>query len=180
MSASPDPNPEAAPNPPPQPRGWRRYLGSLVLFVVLVVGITTVMGKLRAPRLPEVAPAFALANLDGETVRLEELRGQTVVLNFWATWCPPCRLEIPSFSKFARKHGDVPVLGIAVDGSREQLIQAKEDMGIDYPVLIADPETLAAYGVRSLPTTVIVGADGKVRSAHAGILTGPQLWWMTR
>lgn len=155
-----------------------------MLEAILVLGAAAallfVVGRLRAPSLPEVAPGFALASLDGSTIDLADLRGRTVVLNFWATWCPPCRAEIPSFSRFARRHPEIAVLGIAVDGEPDELRQARERMGIDYPVLRADEATLAAYRVETLPTTVVVDPDGRVRSAHSGMLFGPQLWWLTR
>ena len=161
-------------------RRLARLVGQLVVFGVLVVLLQTLLGWWRAPDLPEQAPAFTLSDLDGRTVRLEDFAGRTVVLNFWATWCGPCRLEIPSFSRFAKTHGDIVVLGVAVDGEVETLRRARHDLGITYPVLRADRATLAAYDVTSLPTTVVVRGDGSIRSAHAGMLFGPQLWWLTR
>lgn len=140
----------------------------------------TALGHLRAPDLPSEAPPFSLPDLDGSLVGLEDFAGQTVVLNFWATWCGPCRLEIPSFSKFATQNPNIPVLGIAIDGEVEQLRAARDNLGISYPILRADVKTLEAYGVSGVPTTVVVRGDGKVRGAHVGPLFRPQLWWMTR
>ncbi len=152
---------------------WRRagrtlleWGGTLALIAVAWVGI----GMLRAPDLPGQAPGFTLPDFSG----------QTVVLNFWATWCGPCRMEIPAFSDFATTHPEIPVLGIAVDGSAAELRRASESLGITYPVLIADGPTKASYGVETLPTTVIVGPDGAVRHAHAGLMLQPQLLWATR
>ena len=155
-------------------RLWRpiRDWGGTLLIGVLLMQL---VGRLRAPDLPEQAPDFALTSLDGEVVRLSELRGQTVVLNFWATWCGPCRAEIPSFTRFAGEHPEVPVYGIATEGGAAELTAAKKRLGIGYPVLMADRATLDAYQINTLPTTVVVGPDGQVKSAHAGILTGPQL-----
>lgn len=133
------------------------------------------VGQWRAPDLPDAAPDFTLQTVDGETVQLSSLRGQTVVLNFWATWCGPCRVEIPQFSGFADAHPDIPVLGIATDGTVGELKAAREKLDIRYPVLRADAATVQAYGVDTLPTTVIVGPDGRIEAAHAGILTRPQL-----
>ena len=171
-----DPPTEALEDPPPGP--WRRLLtvardwgGTLLFGAILFHGV----GQLRAPELPEVAPDFELATLDGETVRLSDLRGRTVVINFWATWCGPCRVEIPQFSSFAEAHPEVPVLGIATDGTPGELKAASKKLGITYPVLRADAATVRAYGVDTLPTTVIVGPEGTVAAAHAGILTRPQL-----
>lgn len=156
-------------------RWGRDLLAAAAVFLLA----STVLGWLRAPDLPDEAPAFVLPDLQGQAVSLEEFRGQTVVLNFWATWCGPCRVEIPAFSRFARNNPDIPVLGIAVDGSVGQLRRAKADFGIDYPVLVGDQDTTAAYGAYTLPTTVVVGPDGHVESVHVGLMTPPQLWWAT-
>ena len=169
-------------NLPARSRSRRLFsaLGSLVLGLFFIAALQTVLGRVRAPDLPAMAPAFALSDLEGGTVALADLEGRTVVLNFWATWCGPCRVEIPSFVRFARDHPEIAVLGVAVDGGAEELRRARDDLGIDYPILLANVATLEAYGVRSLPTTVVVRGDGSVRSAHAGMLFRPQLWWMTR
>lgn len=172
---------EAAP-PPPRPRRQvlLRWLRELVVTAALALVVLQGVGWIRAPDLPAVAPEFTLPDLQGDPITLTSLRGQTVVLNFWATWCGPCRLEIPGFSAFAIANPDIPVLGIATDGSRAQLKAAQAKLEIGYPVLRADDETSAAYGIQTLPTTVIVGPDGSVQAVHTGILTRPQLWWMTR
>ena len=166
------------------PRPWWRRAGrtavewgtTLGLIALAWVGI----GMMRAPELPDQAPGFTLPDLQGETVALADFSGQTVVLNFWATWCGPCRMEIPAFSEFADTHPEIPVLGIAVDGTAPELRRASKELGITYPVLIADSATKAEYGVETLPTTVVVGADGAVRYAHAGLMLQPQLLWATR
>jgi len=149
---------------------------TLALIALAWVGI----GILRAPDLPDQAPGFTLPDLDGQQVSLADFSGQTVVLNFWATWCGPCRFEIPAFSEFADENPDIPVLGIAVDGTTPELRRASKELGITYPVLIADASTKASYGVETLPTTVVVGEDGAVRYAHAGLMLQPQLIWATR
>ncbi|MCP4499707.1 MAG: TlpA family protein disulfide reductase [Deltaproteobacteria bacterium] len=131
--------------------------------------MTTVMGKLRAPDLPEVAPDFSLKTLDGKVVRLSDFRGKKVVLNFWATWCAPCRVEIPLINSFVDANDDVIVLGIATDGRNKALAEHVEKLGITYPVLRGT----------NTATTVFVDEDGHIDGAHVGIITQFQLWWGT-
>lgn len=173
------------PDGPPVSLGRRLFRGAaeIVGLLLLAAVLMLVVGRLRAPDLPEVAPDFALQTLDGETVRLSDLRGQTVVVNFWATWCAPCRVEIPSFSAYARNHPEVAVLGVATDGTPSELRGASRKLGIDYPVLVGDSATQRAYGVEILPTTVVVDAEGRVSSVHSGIMLQPQLAlavWLAR
>ena len=163
-----------------------RFLGMMkdwgIALALTAIGflLLTTYSKMQAPDLPDMAPAWELENLQGEVVSLEDFRGKTVVLNFWATWCGPCRTEIPTFSSFAKENPDIPVLGIAVDGSRKSLKRAAKNLGIEYPVLIADSKVKNAYKVSSLPTTVVVDPRGYVRDVHVGMMLGPQLNWATR
>ena len=122
------------------------------------------------PKLPEFAPDFALVDLDGKTHRLESYRGKRVVLNFWASWCGPCISEIPAFSRFAKEHPEVPVLGLSTDKRQADAEGAVDRLGIDYPVLMAGP-LANTYDIRSLPTTVIVDTDGRVDSVHVNSMS---------
>ena len=151
----------------------------LAFLVVAAVPITLGIGALRAPSLPDRAPHFQLADLDGNRVSLADFEGRTVVLNFWATWCGPCRMEAPAFDAFASAHPDVPVIGIALDGPPAKIRRTADELGMNYLILDGDPATFEAYGVSVYPTTVVVNPDGSVRWAHAGILARPQLAWIT-
>ena len=164
---------------PPEPPGRARWgiARDMALGVLLLAVALGVIGRLRSPGLPGEAPDFSLPALDGAEVRLSGLRGRTVVLNFWATWCGPCRVEIPTFSSFAAAHPDIAVLGVAVDGRPEALQQAAASLGITYPVLIADRPTLSAYRVSTLPMTVIVDPEGRVSATHTGLMLRPHLAW---
>ena len=152
----------------------------VVGFLTLAAVVMWVAALVRSPDLPDTAPEFTLANLEGEAVSLSDFRGQTVVLNFWATWCMPCRIEAPALSRFARSHPDVPVLGIAADGTVAELRDAVDDLGIDYLVLRGDREVLAAYDVGTYPTTVVVRPDGTIRRAYSGMLLDPHFWFIAR
>lgn len=124
------------------------------------------------PDLPDVAPEISVETLQGESFRLTELKGQVVVLNFWATWCGPCRKEIPDFTRFAEDYPQVPMIGISMDDLPPARVKAKaKALGIRYPVAMVTQEIRRAYNVRTLPTTVIVGPDGEVAYARTGTMS---------
>ena len=133
----------------------------------------------RAPNLPDVAPDWTLQTINGDTVSLADYKGKTLVLNFWATWCQPCIMEIPTFEKFSKEHPDIPVLGIAVDGSREKLSFFAKQHKMTYPIVLATQKMQEEYRVSTLPMTVIVGPDGKIEQSHVGIMLEQQLVWAT-
>lgn len=167
---------------PPASTGRRllRLVRELLIFAAFALVALGIAGRLRAPDLPPRAPGFTLPDLDGEPVRLADYAGRPVVLNFWATWCMPCRIEAPSFEAFARSHPEIPVLGIAADGTADDLRTAAAELGITYPIVRGDRATLAAYGVTVYPTTVVVDAEGRVATSHAGLMLRPHLWLATR
>ncbi|TNE90434.1 MAG: TlpA family protein disulfide reductase [Deltaproteobacteria bacterium] len=166
---------EEQPSPRHRALAWAKEIAlTLIVGVVLILG----MSWLRAPSLDH-APDFTLLDLHGEPVNLADYRGQTVVVNFWATWCGPCRMEAPSFSAFAEAHPDVPVLGVVADGPPAKVRATAKDIGITYPVLLGDRETLAAYEVSAFPTTVVVNPDGSVRWVHTGMMMRPMIAWST-
>lgn len=166
---------ETKPSPTQRAIGWAREL-----VILLVVGLLMAFGVswLRAPNL-DTAPDFSLLDLEGNVVSLSDFEGETVVVNFWATWCAPCRVEAPSFSAFAEAHPDVVVLGVAADGPAPKLKAAKRDLGITYTVLQGDSATIAAYEVGAFPTTVVVNPDGSVRWVHTGMMFRPMIAWST-
>jgi thiol-disulfide isomerase/thioredoxin len=172
---------DETPVPPPTWRarlaGWAHDLG----WTALLVAVTWIAaGWLRAPTLP-ATPPLDLPTLDGGRVRLTELRGRTVVVNFWATWCGPCRMEMPTLVTFAAEHPDVAVVLVAVDGTSDALRAFAQAHDVPEALIArADGPTREAWGVGTLPTTVVVGPDGALRGAHGGIVLAPQLWWWTR
>ena len=145
--------------------------GLLVLLVMLAAGV----GCADDPLVDDAAPDFSLQDLSGETVSLSDFAGQVVILNFWATWCPPCREEIPDFIELTRHYRDreVTILGVSLDeGPRSTVKDFAEQMGINYQIVMADREILAAYGpFRFVPTTFVIDRDGRVASKHIGART---------
>lgn len=116
------------------------------------------------------AQDFALTSLSGETVRLADYEDRWVVINFWATWCAPCREEMPLLEEIAIEYGDrVQIIGINMRESEEQVRDFVDAMGVTYPILLEpDDETLLAYQVIGLPVTWIVAPGGKVAYARPG------------
>jgi len=121
------------------------------------------------------APDFSLRDSDGRTVRLSDYRGKVVLLNFWATWCGPCRFEIPWFVQFERQHKDqgFAVIGISMDDEGWAAVKPfMEELGINYRVLMGnDTVTLLYGGVDSLPTSFVIDRAGKVANVHIGLVS---------
>ena len=133
----------------------------------------------RSPSLPDEAPDFSLKNLQNEEISLQDFRGKTVVLNFWAHWCGPCRSEIPAFNEFSMENPEVPILGISVEGRSNEVKKYARQLGINYTVLVGNSEIQRLYNVSSLPTTIVIGPEGEVKSAHVGMMFKSQLEWAT-
>ncbi len=129
---------------------------------------------IRVKRRPE-APVFTLRATDGSPHSLKDYHGKVTLLNFWATWCPPCRREMPSIEALwqSMKDRGVAVLGIHVGPSMEAARVYAQRSGLTFPVLVDDTKEVSYhYGVRSMPTTVIVGPEGRVEY----VAFGPRDW----
>lgn len=128
------------------------------------------------PEAPAEAPDFALPDLEGEQARLSSLRGQPVVLDFWATWCPPCVRQIPVLNAFQEAHPEVAVLGVAVDvDGRSVVAPFAAKHGIEYRVVLGDERLARRYGAFGFPTLFVVDPEGRIVTSHAGVVTREEL-----
>jgi peroxiredoxin len=134
---------------------------------------------IHRPAEPTEAPDFTLQDLNGQPVRLRELRGKVVLLNFWATWCAPCLHEMPSMERLFQtfQHTAFVLLAISMDRQGAEVARPFVDnLRLTFPVLL-DPasEVARQYGVRGLPTTYLIGADGRL----LGAVVGARDWYRT-
>ena len=134
-------------------------------------------GLTEAPIAGYIAPAFTLNNTVGDAVTLSDYRGQPVVLNFWASWCPPCRAEIPHFQAASIKYnGQATILGVDQGEPQPVVADFGAALGVSYQLLLDDDNSVnREYGVSALPTTVFVGPDGIIREVYTGIVNGAVL-----
>jgi len=130
--------------------------------------------SLRPEKDRKSAPDFALKDSTGKTVRLSDFRGKVVLLNFWATWCGPCKIEIPWFMEFEQNHKDhgFVVLGVAMDDDGWDVVKPYlERQRVNYRVVMGTPEIADQYGgVESLPTTFMIDREGRVAKIHIGLV----------
>src|ERR1700716_4674038 len=140
---------------------------ALVVALMLYVGFHMARRTGSTPRIAKstVAPDFSLESLEGKTMRLSDFRGKAVLLNFWATWCGPCKIEMPWFVELQQKYGSqgLQIVGVAMDdASKEDIAKFAKDMGVNYPVLIGKEAVGDSYGgILALPETFFIGRAGK-------------------
>ncbi|MBS3819265.1 TlpA family protein disulfide reductase [bacterium] len=137
-------------------------------ILLIVQGIGAVDDKVKK------APEFSLEILDGKTVSLSNYEGKVLFLNFWATWCPPCRDEIPGFIEMYEEYQaeGLEIIGISLDkGNRNKVKQFVKSYEINYPVAMATPKVVEDYQPgRYIPTTIVIDREGKIRHKHVGYM----------
>ena len=122
-----------------------------------------------------IAPDFTLRGMDGKNLRLHEQRGQVVLVNFWATWCGPCRQEMPHLNRLYEKYraSGFVLLGVNVDDDARKAVDLAAKLGVKFPVLFdTDKQVTRAYDMSAMPSTVVIDRDGRVRYVHRGYRDG--------
>ncbi len=151
-------------------------LRSLVSSLFALLLAAAVPSAAAAPLAPtSQAPDFTLRTLDGQKLRLGEQRGRVVLVNFWATWCGPCRQEMPHLNKLYEKYksSGFVLLGVNVDDDTRQAAGVADKLGVKFPVLPdADKRVSKQYDLSAMPSTVLIDRDGKVRYLHRGYQSG--------
>jgi len=145
---------------------------AMVVTVMLVVGFQVARRNsghgtpVAASMNGQAAPDFTLETLDGKTMHLSDFKGKGVLLNFWATWCQPCKIEMPWFAELQKQYGPqgLQIVGVAMDdASPKEIGEFAHDLGVNYPILVGKEEVGNAYGgVQFLPATFYIGRDGKI------------------
>jgi peroxiredoxin len=147
-------------------------IGALVLSLALSSAST-----IAKPVTGEKSPDFTLKSRDGGNMKLSEQRGNIVLVNFWASWCGPCREELPAFEELYQEYQDmgVEILAVNVDDEAEKANVLLQDIEVSFPVLFdTSGEVSKLYDVNAMPTTVLVDRDGNVRLLHPGYRKGDE------
>lgn len=185
--------PQSTPPAPPRRADSSRHSGRrdpvILIVIAMVISIMLVFGIERAHRTPvsttpeklqgQLAPDFTLTNLQGKSMKLSDFRGKAVLLNFWATWCEPCKVEMPWFVDLQKKYGPqgLQVLGVAMDDASPSEIESfAQKLGVNYPVLVGKEEVGAQYGgIEYLPSTFYIARDGKILDHVFGLVSRSEI-----
>ncbi len=141
------------------------HLIAILLAIILGVAGAEAGQTLQEFRGTPEAPAIELEDLDGNAVTLSQFRGQVVIVNFWATWCPPCRKEMPSMQRAwaELQANDVMMLAVHVGGKPDQVWEFAGEYDLEFPILMdASSKVSRSWPMRGLPTTFVIGPEGRI------------------
>ncbi len=145
------------------------WLGAALVALLLAIQPSAAPAKSEA-RKP--APAWELKDVEGKVVKLSDFKGRVVILDFWATWCPPCRAEIPGFVALQKQYGEkgLTIIGVSLDEKGPKVVKPfMKKYSINYPIVMGDTKTQNAYGgIEGIPTTFVIDGDGMIVSKHVG------------
>ncbi len=149
---------------------------NLKAVVPLLAGAAFLLGGIQssAADSKKAAPDWQLSDVDGKPVKLSDFKGKVVILDFWATWCPPCRAEIPGFVILQKKYADkgFTVIGVSLDQQGPSVVKSfMRSFGMNYPVVMGTPKIVLDYGgITAIPTTFVIDRQGNVVTAYQGAM----------
>lgn len=149
----------------------KKLTGIIALWLVLTVSALPGCAGDAGPQVGKTPPDFKLSTLDGRTVSLRDFRGSPVMLNFWASWCPPCRYEMPFFQQIWEEwHGKgLVILAMNIGETAATAQKFMDDSGFTFPVLLdSDQDVALNYNIRSIPTTFFLDEAGVIRDMKIG------------
>jgi peroxiredoxin len=153
----------------------RRLIQNRLHRLITAAVFILACGQVIAASEPAMAPDFTLKSRDGVNIKLSELRGQVVMVNFWASWCGPCRQEMPLLQQLFERYQSLgfTLLGVNVDEVRAAADKMLSDVPVSFPVLYDDRGKVSKqYQVKAMPTTIMVDRDGRLRYLHKGYKPG--------
>ncbi len=149
-----------------------KSLAGLVLGTLVFFSLSSIANAIS---INQTAPDFTLSSSSKQNIRLAELRGQVVMINFWASWCNPCRVEIPHLQKIYAKYKDIGfvILGVNIDKNKTKASKMARDLGAKFPILFDNKQQISKlYSIKAMPLTVLVDRDGKIRKIYRGYKPG--------
>jgi len=156
-------------------RVLRRWLAGIALGSALVVLVSCARtpAPIGAVNSRKAAPGFTLSDSKGAAVRLSDYKGRVVLLNFWATWCHGCKVEIPWFMEFANQYqaSGLTVIGVSLDADGWKSVKPYlDEKKINYTVVVGNDDLAKLYQVDNMPKTLLIDRDGKIAAAHSGMV----------
>ena len=150
----------------------RIFLDVLICFLIFSISYCSKKKEPEPALEPIAAPDFTLPDINGKMVSLKDFRGKVLILDFWATWCPPCRQEIPQFVDLYSQYKEkgFEIIGIALDQEGEKVVKPfSQNYNIKYPILIGGEEVSEIYGgIRGIPTTFVIDRKGNIVKKYVG------------